>query len=80
MPNINIFTVQKSFVVKSIFILEKHNREQCANLLLPLFSIQDNIQALRNEKVYCKQNLTQSIQIFDVVLKNISSLKSISQK
>lgn len=80
MPNINIFTTQESFVIKSMFILGKYDKRQCVNLLRPLFNIQDNIQALRNEKVYCRQNLIQSIQLFDAVLKNISSLTNINQK
>lgn len=78
MPHINIFAIQQSFVVKSIFILGRYNRVQCANLLRPLFSMQDNIQALRNEKVYCKKNLDQSIRLFNQILLNISSLQKLS--
>lgn len=74
MPKINLFVIQKTFIAESINLLDRYDKRRCVKLLQPLFSMQDCIQELRNEKIYCKQNLQQCITMFNKVLPYITSL------
>ena len=73
-PEINIFELQKSFIEKSLTIINKHDKEQCSNLLLVLFEMQNIIRALKNEKLYLKSNYNTSIILYKSVCEHIESL------
>lgn len=73
-PEINIFELQKSFIDKSLTIINKHDKEQCSNLLLVLFEMQNIIRALKNEKLYLKSNYNTSIILYKCVCEHIESL------
>lgn len=74
MPHINLFEIQNSFIEKSLFIIMKHDKVQCSELLTALMKCQDNIVALKNEKEYCRRNFEQSISLFNIVIDKINSL------
>ena len=73
-PEINIFELQKSFIDKSLTIINKHDKEQCSNLLLALFEMQNIIRALKNEKLYLKSNHNAFIILYKCVCDNIELL------
>lgn len=73
-PEINIFELQKSFIDKSLTIINKHDKEQCSNLLLALFEMQNIIRALKNEKLYLKSNHNTSIILYKCVCEHIELL------
>ena len=73
-PYVNIMKLQRSFIDKSITIISRHDTEQCEKLLLPLMECPSIIQALQNEKLYCKNNLNTCIGVFNEILKSISLL------
>lgn len=73
-PEINIFELQKSFIEKSLMIINKHDKEQCSNLLLVLLEMQDIIGVLKNEKLYLKSNYNTSVILYKCVCEHIELL------
>lgn len=76
MPKINIFELQKSFIEESLTIINKHNKEQCSNLLEILLEMQKIIQALKNEKYYLKSNFNSAIKMYKEVNTHIELLSN----
>lgn len=57
MPNINIFETKNSFILPSLKLLGKYNINDLITLNSSLMSCLDNIQGLKNEKQYIKNNI-----------------------
>lgn len=74
MPKINIFELQKSFIEKSLIILNKYNKKLYSKLLMILMECQGNIQALKNEKYYCKNNFNTAIRLYKDICAHIELL------
>ena len=74
MPKINIFELQKSFIESSLIILNKYDKNQYSELLVILMESQGNIQALKNEKYYCKNNFNTAIRLYKEIYAHIELL------
>lgn len=74
MPKINIFELQKSFIEKSLIILNKYDKKLYSKLLMILMECQGNIQALKNEKHYCKNNFNTAIRLYKDICAHIELL------
>lgn len=74
MPEINIFELQESFIEKSLIILNEYDKKQCSELLVILMECQKNIQALKNEKCYCRDNFNTAIKLYKEVYAHIELL------
>ena len=76
MPNVNMFELQGAFIEKSLTILNKYNKKQCSDLLVILMECQGNIQALKNEKYYCRNNFNTAIILYRDVYRHIELLSN----
>jgi hypothetical protein len=75
MPYVNIYELEGSLIKPSCDILSKLDNGNNLELFRHLCSISDTIQALRNEKIYIKQNLEKLIICYDGILNKISEIK-----
>ena len=71
LPEINIFELQESFIKKSLIILSEYDKKLCSELLIILMECQKNIQALKNEKYYCKNNFNNAVRLYKDVYAHI---------